>query len=92
VLHDVLGATPQAVAYPVGYRLKGALRRAPAEARFSLGFTNNTGLCFPGRFDPLNVPRVSMDFRTRGARYKALLLFGDRPEAWRAAFGPRAAA
>ncbi len=77
VLRDELGRAPFAVAYPVGYELGGLLRGAPAGAAFELGFTNNTGLCDLGRFDPLNVPRLAMDPSNVGPMYKLSLLAGD---------------
>src|SRR5262249_38359120 len=46
-LRDTVGREVHSVAYPVG-RVLDAERRAPAEAQFKLGFTNDTGLC---RFD-----------------------------------------
>jgi peptidoglycan/xylan/chitin deacetylase (PgdA/CDA1 family) len=78
ILQEALGRRVHSVAYPVGYALHGALRRAPAGARFDLGFTNNTGLCSMRRFDPFNVPRLSMDIATVGALYKLMLTLGDR--------------
>ncbi|APR80565.1 Hypothetical protein A7982_05912 [Minicystis rosea] len=78
-LRDSLGGEVFGVAYPVGYTLEGALRRAPEDARFELGFTNGTGLCDTGRFDALNVPRLSMDMEIAGAEYKLRLLFGSPP-------------
>jgi peptidoglycan/xylan/chitin deacetylase (PgdA/CDA1 family) len=77
LLRDLTGQAPTAVAYPVGYELVGAHRAAPAEAGFTLGFTNGTGLCSPSRADPFNVPRVSMDLGLGLAGYKARLLLGD---------------
>jgi peptidoglycan/xylan/chitin deacetylase (PgdA/CDA1 family) len=76
VLRDAVGHEVHSVAYPVGLVLEGAERRAPAEARFKLGFTNDTGLCKLDRFDPLSVPRVSMDIEDVGALHKFLLLEG----------------
>jgi peptidoglycan/xylan/chitin deacetylase (PgdA/CDA1 family) len=78
ILQEVLGRAIDTVAYPVGYCLEGAMRRAPADANFALGFTNRTGVCNLSRFDPLNVPRLSMDIRTVGSLYKLVLLTGDR--------------
>jgi peptidoglycan/xylan/chitin deacetylase (PgdA/CDA1 family) len=75
-LRDAIGCEVYGVAYPVGYELAGPLRRAAEDARFELGFTNNTGLGAKGRFDPLNVPRLSMDVDFSGAAYKARLLLG----------------
>ena len=63
ILREHLGRPVHSVAYPVGYELEGLLRRAPADAQFALGFTNNTGLCLMNRLDPLNVPRVSRRHR-----------------------------
>jgi peptidoglycan/xylan/chitin deacetylase (PgdA/CDA1 family) len=80
-LREALGQDIYGVAYPVGYAVGGALRWAPANARFELGFTNCTGLCRVGDFDPLNVPRISMSLETLGAAYKMQLLFGDRAQA-----------
>lgn len=76
-LRDAVGGDIFAVAYPVGYALGGALRRAPEEAGFTLGFTNGTGLCPTSGFDPLNIPRLSMDLSIRGAGYKLRLLYGS---------------
>ncbi len=83
ILHEAMSSPVHSVAYPVGYKLGGALRSASRDARFALGFTNNTGLCFTRHLDPLNVPRVSMDLETRGSLYKALLLMGDDPGGFR---------
>ena len=57
-----------------------ALRRAPEAARFELGFTNGTGKG-RDRFDPLDIPRLSMDLEFTLAELKLLLLFGsaERP-------------
>jgi peptidoglycan/xylan/chitin deacetylase (PgdA/CDA1 family) len=77
ILREALDQKVHSVAYPVGYELDGALRRAPAAASFELGFTNDTGLCSMRRFDPFNVPRVSMDVATVGSLYKLLLAVGD---------------
>ncbi len=82
LLNDALGGSVHSVAYPVGYSLEGPFRNATAGARFGLGFTNNTGLCTLGRFDPYNVPRVGMDIRTVGALYKLFLVTGDRVPHW----------
>lgn len=78
VLRDMMGRPTRSVAYPVGYELAGAHKRAPEAAGFELGFTNNTGLCSLDRFDPMNVPRVAMDVSSAGAFFKVLLLLGDR--------------
>ena len=78
VLSDALGEPVHAVAYPVGYELRGAFRRAVAEAGFEIGFTNNSGMCLTSRVDPLNVPRVAMDRHQLGALYKLKLLIGER--------------
>jgi peptidoglycan/xylan/chitin deacetylase (PgdA/CDA1 family) len=75
-LREALGCEVYSVAYPVGYEVAGALRRASEDASFELGFTNGTGLCAPDRFDPLNVPRLSMDIGVSSAAYKAQILFG----------------
>jgi peptidoglycan/xylan/chitin deacetylase (PgdA/CDA1 family) len=77
ILRDEVDRPVHSVAYPVGYEIEGALRRAPAAASFELGFTNDTGLCTMRRFDPFNVPRVSMDVSKVGALYKLLLALGD---------------
>jgi peptidoglycan/xylan/chitin deacetylase (PgdA/CDA1 family) len=77
VLREVIGGEIFAVAYPVGYALEGPLRRAPRDAGFDLGFTNGTGLCSIGRFDPLDIPRLSMDVDIPLADYKLRLLFGS---------------
>lgn len=77
ILREAVDQPVHSVAYPVGYELEGELRRAPAAASFELGFTNDTGLCSMRRFDPFNVPRVSMDLATVGALYKLLLAVGD---------------
>jgi peptidoglycan/xylan/chitin deacetylase (PgdA/CDA1 family) len=77
ILREALDRPVHSVAYPVGYELTGELRRAPAAASFELGFTNDTGLCSLRRFDPFNVPRVSMDVSRVGALYKLLLALGD---------------
>lgn len=77
ILREVTGQPVHSVAYPVGYTLEGALRRAPAEAGFTLGFTNATGLGGLGQVDPLNLPRVSMDRGAVGSLFKLLLLVGD---------------
>ena len=78
-LREAVGGEVYGVAYPVGYALEGALRRAPEDARFELGFTNGTGLCSAKGFDPLNVPRLSMDLDIVLADYKLRLLFGCEP-------------
>lgn len=78
LLREALGEEVHSVAYPVGYELRGALRSAPRDASFEIGFTNGTGLCAPARVDPLNVPRISMDLGMGPAAYKTRLLFGDR--------------
>src|SRR6185437_4542365 len=77
VIEDALGEAPYAVAYPVGYELPGALRGAPREARFELGFTNGTGLCPSGIGDAFNVPRISMDLGIGAGEFKLRLLLGD---------------
>jgi peptidoglycan/xylan/chitin deacetylase (PgdA/CDA1 family) len=77
VLREVVGGEIFAVAYPVGYALEGPLRRAPRDAGFDLGFTNGTGLCTLSGFDPLDIPRLSMDLDIRLADYKLRLLFGS---------------
>lgn len=79
VLRDAVGGEIFSVAYPVGYALEGALRRAPRDAGFEIGFTNGTGLCHASRFDPLDVPRLSMDLDIPLADYKLRLLFGSPP-------------
>ena len=79
VLEEAVGRRAYGVAYPVGYRIRGALRKAPVDARFELGFTNDTGLCDLPTCDPLNVPRLSMDLRDQGAAYKLKLLLGSEP-------------
>lgn len=76
VLRDTLGTEIYGVAYPVGYELRGPVRRAPEEAGFELGFTNDTGVCPRGALDPLHIPRLSMDLRYALADYKSRLLFG----------------
>jgi peptidoglycan/xylan/chitin deacetylase (PgdA/CDA1 family) len=78
VLSDALGEDVHAVAYPVGYHLGGAHRRAVDEAGFEIGFTNCTGLCLTSGFDPLNVPRLAMDRGQSAALYKLKLLVGER--------------
>jgi peptidoglycan/xylan/chitin deacetylase (PgdA/CDA1 family) len=78
MLREAVGSEIYGVAYPVGYEIAGPLRRAPEDASFELGFTNGTGLCPPGGFDPLNLPRLSMDLSLSGSAYKAHILFGDR--------------
>jgi peptidoglycan/xylan/chitin deacetylase (PgdA/CDA1 family) len=75
-LREAVGGEAFGVAYPVGYTLPGALRRAPRDAGFELGFTNGTGLGRAGRFDPFDVPRLSMDKAVGLAEYKLLLLLG----------------
>jgi peptidoglycan/xylan/chitin deacetylase (PgdA/CDA1 family) len=80
-LREAVGGEVFGVAYPVGYALSGALRRAPELASFELGFTNGTGLCAVDGFDPLNVPRLSMDLDIVLADYKLRLLFGSEPRA-----------
>ena len=77
ILREELDRPVHSVAYPVGFELEGELYRAPAAASFELGFTNDTGLCSLRRFDPFNVPRVSMDVSKVGALYKLLLALGD---------------
>lgn len=77
VLREAVDQPIHSVAYPVGYPLRGELRRAPERASFALGFTNNTGLCSLRRLDPFNVPRLSMDVSKVGAMYKLLLALGD---------------
>ena len=77
ILREAVDQPVHSVAYPVGYELEGALRRAPESAAFELGFTNDTGLCPLPRFDPFNVPRLSMDVSKVGALYKLLLAMGD---------------
>jgi peptidoglycan/xylan/chitin deacetylase (PgdA/CDA1 family) len=77
ILREAVDHPVHSVAYPVGYELGGELRRAPEAASFELGFTNDTGLCSMRRFDPFNVPRVSMDVSRVGALYKLLLALGD---------------
>lgn len=77
ILREAVDQPVHSVAYPVGYELHGDLRRAPEGASFELGFTNNTGLCSMRRFDPFNVPRISMDVSKVGALYKLLLTMGD---------------
>ncbi len=77
ILREAIDQPVHSVAYPVGYELEGAWRRAPAAASFELGFTNDTGLCSMRRFDPFNVPRISMDVSRVGALYKLLLALGD---------------
>jgi peptidoglycan/xylan/chitin deacetylase (PgdA/CDA1 family) len=77
ILREAVDQPVHSIAYPVGYELEGALRRAPESAAFDLGFTNNTGLCALRRFDPFNVPRLSMDVQKVGALYKLLLTMGD---------------
>jgi peptidoglycan/xylan/chitin deacetylase (PgdA/CDA1 family) len=76
VLRDALGAEVYGVAYPVGYELRGPVRRAPEEAGFELGFTNDTGVCPSGPLDPLQIPRLSMDLDYEIPDYKSRLLFG----------------
>jgi peptidoglycan/xylan/chitin deacetylase (PgdA/CDA1 family) len=78
LLHEALGEEVYSVAYPVGYEIAGALRSAPRDAHFELGFTNGTGLCSPHLADPLNVPRISMDLGMGSAAYKTRLLLGDQ--------------
>jgi hypothetical protein len=78
ILSEVLGEEVHTVAYPVGYRIRGAFRRAADEAGFDLGFTNDSGVCVTSRFDRLNLPRVAMDRRQVGALYKLKLLVGER--------------
>jgi peptidoglycan/xylan/chitin deacetylase (PgdA/CDA1 family) len=75
-LREALGGEVFGVAYPVGYTLEGPLREAPTAAGLELGFTNGTGLGAGGRFDPLDVPRLSMDLALGLAEYKLLLLNG----------------
>jgi peptidoglycan/xylan/chitin deacetylase (PgdA/CDA1 family) len=77
ILREVVDQPVHSVAYPVGYELHGDLRRAPEGASFELGFTNDTGLCSMRRFDPFNVPRLSMDLSKVGALYKLLLALGE---------------
>ena len=77
LLREAVDQPVHSVAYPVGYELQGELRRAPARASFDLGFTNNTGFCSMRRFDPFNVPRLSMDLSKVGALYKLMLALGD---------------
>jgi peptidoglycan/xylan/chitin deacetylase (PgdA/CDA1 family) len=76
ILREAVDQPVHSVAYPVGYELSGALRRAPESAAFDLGFTNDTGLCTMRGFDPFNVPRLSMDMSKVGALYKLLLAMG----------------
>ncbi len=76
ILREAIDQPVHSVAYPVGYELSGALRRAPESAAFELGFTNDTGLCTLRSFDPFNVPRLSMDMSKVGALYKLLLALG----------------
>jgi hypothetical protein len=78
VLREQMGRPTRSIAYPVGYELSGLHRRATEDARFDLGFTNNTGLCSLDRFDPYNMPRVAMDVSSAGSLFKVLLLLGDR--------------
>lgn len=75
-LREAVGGEVFSVAYPVGYALPAALRRAPEAARFELGFTNGTGKG-RDRFDPLDIPRLSMDLEFTLAELKLLLLFGS---------------
>jgi peptidoglycan/xylan/chitin deacetylase (PgdA/CDA1 family) len=76
ILQDVLGADVQTVAYPVGHRVTGAIRRAVAVAGFDLGFTNATGLCWSGGGDPLNVPRMAIGQDEPAEIYKWRMLVG----------------
>lgn len=75
-LREAVGGEVFSVAYPVGYALPPALRGAPREASFELGFTNGAGRASPS-FDPLDIPRLSMDLQFTLAEYKLLLLFGS---------------
>jgi peptidoglycan/xylan/chitin deacetylase (PgdA/CDA1 family) len=75
ILRDTLGGEIFAIAYPVGYALPAALRRAPIAAGFDLGFTNGTGVA-RAPLDPLGVPRLSMDLETSLPEYKLRVLFG----------------
>lgn len=79
VLREAVGGEVYAVAYPVGYPLDGPLRRATEAAGFELGFTNDTGLGEATGFDPLNVPRMSMELGVSAAEYKQRLLVGSGP-------------
>jgi peptidoglycan/xylan/chitin deacetylase (PgdA/CDA1 family) len=79
ILGEVISEPVHSVAYPVGGPMAGAHRRATATAGFALGFTNKTGLCDLNRFDPLNVPRISMEIGVDRALCKLLFLLGERP-------------
>lgn len=76
LLRDVLGTDVRTVAYPVGHRVTGAIRRATTLAGFDLGFTNATGLCWPGAMDPLNVPRLAIGQDEPAEMYKWRMLMG----------------
>jgi len=76
ILHDVLGTDVRTIAYPVGHRITGAIRRAAAVAGFDLGFTNATGLCWSGVVDPLNVPRMAIGQDEPAEVYKWRMLVG----------------
>lgn len=76
ILHDVLGTDVRTLAYPVGHRVAGALRRAAVLAGFDLGFTNATGLCWSGTVDPLNVPRMAIGQDEPAEIYKWRMLVG----------------
>jgi peptidoglycan/xylan/chitin deacetylase (PgdA/CDA1 family) len=77
LLHDALGDAPYGVAYPVGYMLDATRRATARAAGFEIGFTNGTGRSREADFDPLNIPRISMDLGLSGASFKTRLLFGD---------------
>jgi peptidoglycan/xylan/chitin deacetylase (PgdA/CDA1 family) len=76
ILRDVLGTDVRTIGYPVGHRVSGAVRRAAVLAGFDLGFTNATGLCWPGNADPLNVPRLAIGQDEPAEIYKWRMLVG----------------
>jgi peptidoglycan/xylan/chitin deacetylase (PgdA/CDA1 family) len=76
LLHDVLGTDIRTVGYPVGHQVTGAIRRAAVLAGFDLGFTNATGLCWPGILDPMNVPRLAIGQDEPAEIYKWRMLVG----------------
>lgn len=76
LLRDVLGTDVRTIGYPVGHRVTGMTRRAAGLAGFDLGFTNATGLCWPGGVDPLNVPRLAIGQDEPAEIYKWRMLVG----------------
>ena len=79
ILQEALGKPVDAVAYPVGYTLRGKYRRIAEESGYTLGFTNSSGRCRLDAFDPYSISRVAMGVEHTGAAAKLLLLLGAEP-------------